>query len=329
MEPLLTIGSLTVTAFSVGACLAAFAGCLLLMALTRQTGLDSSVALTAMPLTIGLGVLCGHALYALTRVLIYPLDYERPLAFIFNPALGGFMALGVFAGAWLACLLTASIHHVSIRRLWAALLPALLLVVALIRFCEPLSLLGKGPGVEGGFFPFSYAPEPEYPDDRYVPEFFYAGVYTLCLSVMAARSLSGKRGQKRSALFYFVLYLSGQMFFEVFRQDEYVNATSLITFIRLNQLFAAILLGIIFVAACVRCRTPGKARLILTRSAVLAVSVGACVGLQFFFKKPLPFFGQTVWFANWLVYSLLALTAAGMGWAVLSVLRRCPEKAIR
>ena len=112
------------------------------------------------------------------------------------------------------------------------------------------------------------------------------------------------------------------MFFEVFRQDEYVNATSLITFVRLNQLFAAILLGICLVYAIIKGKSHLSGGIIAGRCAVFAVSVGACVGLQFLFDKPLPLLGETVWVADWLVYVLLALSAVGMGWSVLSLMKR-------
>ena len=321
-ESILQIGALTVTRFSVAACLAAAFGCGVLVYLAKAKRVGENTVLILMPLTLLLGVFCGHALYAIQRVLIYPLDYEAPLPYILNPGVGGFMFPGVLGGAALACLITARLTGQRFRALMGILFPALLLTLAVIRFAEPLSLLGKGPEAAWGFFPLSYAPEAEYPDDRYVPEFFYAGLYTLLLSLWAIAD-QRKKQPRHSTLFYLVLYLSGQMFFEIFRQDDYVNVTSLITFIRLNQLIAAILLGICLVYAAIRC---GKKRvsggLIAVRCAVFALSVAACVGLQFLFDKPLPLFGQTVWFADWLVYLLLGLSAVGMGWSVLSLVKR-------
>ena len=127
-------------------------------------------------------------------------------------------------------------------------------------------------------------------------------------------------------MYYFVLYLAGQMFFEVYRQDEYVNATSLITFIKLNQLFAVILLGGYLVYSIIKSVKNIRRTEIVIRAAVFAISVGACIGLQFLFDKPLPFFGQTIWFADWLVYLLLALSAVGMGWPVISLMNSIPRK---
>ena len=322
-QPLIMIGSLAVTQFSV----AVFAGTLLssslLLWLSKKQNLDDHILLLLI-CALPLGVLCGHGLFAVTRVLIYPLDYEHPIAFIFNPAVGGYMYLGVFAGGVIAAFIVSKTSKISFAGLTAVLLPELLLTLAVVRFSEPLDFQGKGPWVEGGFFPFSYAPEAEYPEDRYVPVFFYEGLYALLLSTWSALNALGKTCKKRPSMFFFVLYLSGQMFFEVFRQDEYINVTSLITFIRLNQLFAAILLGLYLIYAAIKARKNTDSSALILRCAVFAVSVGACIGLQFLFDKPMPLFGQTIWFADWLVYTLLALSAIGMGWPVISLLERIP-----
>ena len=321
-EALMTIGSLCVTPFSVAVCAAAVIGCAILYFLSKRTHLPTGSVWLMMPLTVLLGLLFGHALYAVMRVLIYPLDYEAPVAFILNPGVGGFMFFGVLAGGALAAIIVSCVFHTPLSRLMSVLFPALMIMLTIIRFAEPLSYLGKGPEAAGGFFPLSYAPEADYPDDRYIPAFFYAGLYTLFIGIRAALNVSGNHKHKRTALFFFVLYLAGQMFFEVFRQDEYVNATSLITFVRLNQLFAAILLGICLVYAIIKGKSHLSGGIIAGRCAVFAVSVGACVGLQFLFDKPLPLFGETVWVADWLVYVLLALSAVGIGWSVLSLMKR-------
>ncbi len=321
---LFTLGSLAVTPFSVAVCIAAIVGCIVLLFLAGAKNINKSITFSLMPLTVLLGVLCGHMLYAVMRVMIYPLDYEHPLAFILNPGVGGYMFFGVLAGAALSCLIVSSAGRIRFYDLMSVIFPALLITLAVIRFAEPLCMLGKGPEMEGGFFPVSYAPEADYPDDRYIPAFFYAGLYTLLIGTWCIHSLRKKDGNKHSALFFFVLYLSGQMFFEVFRQDEYVNETSLITFVRLNQLIAAILLGVCLVYAVIKCKTNATASFIILRCIVFAISVGACVGLQFLFDKPLPLMGETIWFSDWLVYILLAFSAAGMGWPVISMLSRAP-----
>ncbi len=323
-EPIWTNGTVTVTLFSIAVFIAASAGSVLLLSLAvKRHQVDSAIAL--LPISLAFGVFFGHFLFAFTRVLIYPLDYETPVAFLMNPAVGGFMYLGVFGGAALSAFIISHLHRISFTELMKILLPALLLALAIIRFAEPLDGQGKGPEAAGGFFPFSFAPEAEYPEDRYIPVFFYEGIYALGLAIWSMRNALGKSKKHHPTMFFFILYLSGQMFFEVFRQDEYINVTSLITFIRLNQLFAAILLGIYLIYTAAKSRKYIKTKSLILRCAVFVVSVGACVGLQFLFDKPLPFFGQTIWFADWFVYLLLALSAIGMGWPIISLLNRIPS----
>ena len=323
-EPLLMIGALQITPFSIAVFAGAVLGAWCLIWLAHKSRLTEQ-ALIMLPLSILLGVFCGHALFAVTRVMIYPLDYEHPFAFIMNPASGGFMYLGSFFGGAVAALITSRISHVRFDRLMKILIPSMLLTLAIVRFAEPLDFQGKGPEAAGGFFPFSFAPEVDYPEDRYIPVFFYEGVYALFISVWGALNAIEKTKKEYPPRFFFILYLTGQMFFEVFRQDEYINATSLITFIRLNQLFAAILLGEYLVIAVIRCRKRVKPRAVVIRCVVFVISVGACVGLQFLFDKPMPLFGRTVWFADWLVYLLLALAAVGMGWPVISLTLRAAD----
>ena len=320
-DALLTIGTLSVTPFSVAVFIGALLGSFLLLWLAKKTSLNEQ-ALLLLVLSLGTGIILGHALFAMTRVLIYPLDYEHPISFILNPSVGGFMYLGVFGGGALAALLVSTIKKVSFSNLMSILLPALFLTLALVRFAEPLDLQGKGPVIDGFLFPFSYAPESEYPDDRYIPVFFYEGLYALVIMIWSTLNTLGKTGKPRTGRFFFILYLAGQMFFEVFRQDEYINATSLITFIRLNQLFAAILLGIFLIHFAIKAKNNIASNALTLRCAVFIISVGACIGLQFLFDKPLPFFGQTVWFPDWLVYCLLALSALGMGWPCVSLLSK-------
>ncbi len=324
-EPLWSNGTVSVTFFSLAVFAATLIGSALLLALAGKKRCTDD-ALSLLPLTLLFGVFFGHFLFAVTRVLIYPLDYENPLAFILNPSVGGFMYLGVVGGAAWSALVIGRIKKVSVALLMKLLLPALLITLAMIRFAEPLDGQGKGPEISGGFFPISFAPEADYPDDRYIPVFFYEGVYALLLALFAAKNTLKQSENQRPSMYYFVFYLAGQMFFEVYRQDEYVNATSLITFIRLNQLFAVILLGGYLVYSIIKSVKNLKRKEIVIRVSVFAISVGACIGLQFLFDKPLPFFGQTIWFADWLVYLLLALAAVGMGWPVISLMNSIPRK---
>lgn len=327
LEPIFDFGTLWVTWFSVAVFCGAALGAALFILLVRKTGRSLDTALEILPLSLFLSVMLAHILYVVAKLISNLDSYENLAGFLLNPGCGGFMYLGAFAGAALSCLIVAACRHERAGDWFALLLPVLFLVLAVVRFAEPLDGMGKGPSVNAAFFPLSYAPEADYPEDQYVPAFFYAGVYALALCVWSARQAVAGSSRRRTPLFFFVLYLAGQMFFEIFRRDVFAYDISLITFIRLGQLYAVILLGVIMVYAVIRAKRAMKAGAIAARCAVFAVSVGACVGLQFLFDKPLPLFGQTIWFADWVVYALLFLCAVGMGWSVLSVMKRMPARA--
>ncbi len=323
-EPLFYIGSLCVTWFAVAVFAGVSLAAALFLYLVRKNHKPLDTALEILPLSLFLGILLAHVLYVITKLISNLEIYDDLAGFLLNPGAGGFMFLGVFAGVSLACVIMGLIRHGSAGAWLRLMTPAVFLALAAVRFAEPLDGLGKGPGVTASFFPVSFAPEPDYPEDQYIPAFFYAGLYALALCGWSFHEAAKRSGKQRSPLFFFVLYLAGQIFYEIFRRDAYANDTSIITFVRLGQLYAAVLLGVILVYGIIRTGKAYRTSAIIIRCAVFAVSVGACIGLQFLFDKPMPFFGQTVWFADWLVYLLLLLTAIGMGWVVLSFVRKIP-----
>ena len=315
-EPLLTLGSFYLTPVSIalffGAVLSA--GLLNLLAIRAKIKSESALLLTL--LSICFGLFFGHLLFSVLQLYNEPYSYEQPVAFLLNPAWGGFTFVGVLAGAFLACMITAKVERISFGKLASILVPALMLLIAVVRFAEPIEELGKGPEASSSFFPFSYTPNPEYDDVRRVPAFFYEGLFALFL---VYRSVRGRESRVWASSL--IMFISGQMFFEVFRQDIYTNYMSLITFVRINQLmYVLILAAIMILCTIIAVRKSGKLRIPAIAWTVFAVSVGACVGLQFLFDKPIHFFEENIFFADWLVYVLLAFSAFGMGWAALKLL---------
>ena len=324
-EPLFYIGSLYVTYFSVAIFFGTLIASLLFLNLVRKNRKSVDTALEILPLSLILSVMLSHALYVMTKLIIGLESYDDLAGFLLNPGMGGFMYLGVFAAVGFVCYTISHIHQDTAGSSWMQMMtPAVFLLLAVVRFAEPLDGLGKGPSTAAPFFPLSYAPEIDYPEDQYIPAFFYAGLYALILCLWSCRQAAVPEKAKKTPLYFFVLYLAGQMFYEIFRRDAYANDTSIITFVRLGQLYSAILLGVILVYGIIKTRKTNVPAAVVLRCAVFSVSVGACVGLQFLFDKPLPLFGQTIWFPDWLVYLLLLLTAVGMGWAVLYFVKRIP-----
>ena len=334
-EPLWTLGNWAVTRFSVAALLAAALGCLCLVWLCKRRHVAQKAVDMLLPLCLFLGVFLGHLLYGLMRLLIDGYSYEQPLLFLLNPGAGGTAFLGALGGVSLACLLVGrrrivcvdiNKRFLSVDELMRYAVPALLLTLAVIRFAEPLDGQGKGPDMLAEFFPLSFAPEADFPDDRYLPAFFYEGIYALALAVWGMMAACG-RAKERKASFFVILYLAGQMFFEMLRQDSYVHDTSMITFVRLNQLLAVIILAGLMAYYTVLGRKRAAPAYFVRQWALYAVCVGACVGLEFLFDKPLPLFGENIYFEDWLVYLLIGLTAVGTGAAALNVMKKAVPDA--
>ena len=61
--------------------------------------------------------------------------------------------------------------------------------------------------------------------------------------------------------------------------------------------------------------------------ALMLISVGLCVAMQFMFDKPLPLFGELIYFPGWLVYALIGVTGVLMGLSTLMLLKLARKKA--
>ena len=317
-EPLLTLGALFITPFSLAAFAGAVLSALLLNVLAAKRKIQTETSLLLTLLSVCLGLFTGHLLFAAFQLYIDPFSYDHPVAFLLDPGMGGQSFTGVLGGAFLACLICAKLKRCSFDALAALLVPALMLLIAVIRFAEPLEELGKGPESAAGFFPLAYAPNPEYDDVLRVPVFFYEGLLALGLSVYGA--LKRARGTWQTCL---LIFMAGQMFFEVYRQDIYANYMSLITFVRINQLlYVLTLAGLMLRYTLLAAREGCAPKTLIAAWAVFLVCVGLCIGLQFLFDKPIHLFGENVFLPDWLVYTLLAVSAAGMGWSALRLLSK-------
>ena len=316
-EPLLTLGSLYLTPFSLATFIGAELGALWLLKLCAKRRIQAETGLLLIILTVFLGLMCGHIVFAALQLHNDPFSYDAPIVFLLNPSMGGFSFAGVLIGAALAALITSKCRRASFDDLMKVLLPGLMLTLTVVRFAELTEELGKGPEAASTFFPLSYAPNPDYPESRRVPVFFYEALVSLYLCVRGSLGKS-PYGWRKSL----IIFLAAQLFFEVLRQDIFENYMSLITFVRVNQLFYVVMLAAMMLRQTIRAaRLQADSRPLVLSWALFCVCVGACVGLQFLFDKPMHLFGENIFFADWVVYVLLALTSVGMGWSALRLLK--------
>ena len=319
---LFEVFGLPVTAWALCVTLSSLAATALICVLWKKRGLDGDALTLFLPVNTILGIFLGHALFALVASLLDPYVLENlgmsRIAYIFAPFKGGFMGLGVLCGLFLSALITRKVTGVSFQEILKVALPAALLVIGVAKWGEWLCGQGTGPEASTSFFPVSFTPEPDYPEWRVIAVFWLGGLYALCLAAWGIGGALRKNGVRPVTLL--VVYLAGQVFFDMLREDEYVHYLAM-NFVRMDQLFSVLIMAGLMVWASVRIKQAGK-KGIVRWWVVMLVSVGLCIGLQFLFDKPLPFFGQLIYPPTWLVYALIGVTAVGMGLSTLMLLEK-------
>ena len=152
--------------------------------------------------------------------------------------------------------------------------------------------------------------------------FWLGGPYALCLAVWGTVGAHRKNGVRPVTLL--VCYLAGQVFWDMLREDSYVHYLAM-NFVRMDQLFSVLIMAGLMVWATVKIKKNGG-RGTVRWWAVMLVSVGLCVGLQFLFDKPLPLpGGALIYPPTWLVYALIGVTAAGMGISTMRMVEKAKK----
>lgn len=309
-EPIATILSLPVTPFGAYCALSAVVCLLFCFIRAKDYQIRETAKLGFLIAAICCGVFCGHLLYGLSTLAVEHEAYEGNMLNILNPASGGFMIIGAGIGIYLLSLAAAKITHCSRRELLELIVPCLVLLLVFIRLGEPLDGQGKGPEAYTSTRIITYSPEAEYPDDRYYSAFFFEAAYAL---VILSLYLLIERKRPVAPSFLIILYLAGQTFFELFRQDAYTHYTSLITFIRLNELYAVILLFLYQVKGITQNIKERRTKRVILNSLLFCAGIGINIWAQFLFDKPIHFGDNIIYLDNWCVYLILLVSSIGIG----------------
>ena len=162
-----------------------------------------------------------------------------------------------------------------------AVAPAMMLVIALCRFLEPLDGQGWGMLIEEGesFFPLAFKPYADY-DEWYYAIFFYEGLYALA-AFLHLQFGKKKRADGQKALLALVLYCAAQVLFETLRRDIVVKWR----FVRVSQLFSVIVLALLLLMATIK--KQGKDRHFVRKWILFVLLTGLCVAIEFTVDKPL------------------------------------------
>ena len=274
MKPLLTVGELQVTAYS----LLIFAGAAVgaLLALRRKA------ARASLPFVILLSVICGHVVWCLLSDSY--IEYHGN-ALYYQLWRGGYTLYGVLAGGTLGAFIGALISHEHFLDVTDALAPGAAAAIFFARIAEYWSNQGFGhsldafvdsvdsPGMLNLFtFPLSYIPLNELEEFGEDASWYYAVWFweALAALVILAALLLRRKSRRGDQTFIFIAALGlTQILFDQLRQDEKVMLTGFVSFTQVAAMVSiiAVLVTIIIL------RRPGWL------NAVLAFVVLVCAGL--------------------------------------------------
>lgn len=274
MKPLLTIGELQVTTYSLLIFAGAAAGVLL--------SLRKKAARPAIPFVILMSLICGHVIWCLLSDTYMEFHGN---ALYYQLWRGGYTLYGVLFGGVLGALIGALISHEKFLDVTDALAPGAAAALFFARLAEYWSNQGFGhsldafadstdtPGMVNLFtFPLSYIPLNELEEFGEDASWYYAIWFweALAALVILAALLIRRKGARGDRTFIFLTALgTTQILFDQLRQDEKVMLTGFVSFTQV----AALVTIIAVIIALIVLRRPGWL------NAVLVFAVLICAGL--------------------------------------------------
>ena len=232
MEPLLVLGPLSITPYS----LMIFSGAVIgtLLAARKKT------VRPALPLTALLALILGHVVWCLMNDT--SMEYYGS-SLLFQPWRGGYTLYGALLGGFLGALITARLTRVRLTEITDGLAAGAAALLFFARMGEYFSGQGCGAVLENEglhFFPLAYIPwgeTAESADWCYAVWFWEAAAALVLLAVLLLRRPS-RRGDP-TFIFLSVLGLT-QIFFEQLRRDDYVSLTGFVRFSQVGALVSLI-----------------------------------------------------------------------------------------
>ena len=301
MSPILTLGPLYVTPYSLTILAGVLAGLLLVWRKKAVRPLLPAVVLGAL--------LLGHVCWC----LFCPPDLEAAEGIFYmmlRPWQGGYTLYGALLGGALGALVSGRVAGVKWLDALDALAPGACAVIIFARVGELFTGEGIGRWAEMDwthFFPLSFC---TYHDDfyeewRYLVWFWEALAALILLAVLFRQERRSLPRGHQTAVFLTVLGTT-QILLEQMRRDNYLR---LIIFVRVNQLAAIITLIIVLAALLIRCRS-GKTTVILSLAVLLLAGL-ADMASEFVFDK-----------YEYAPYLYLSMPLAAAAFAVLMLLTK-------
>lgn len=273
MEPIWTLGPLTVTPYS----LMIFAGALIGVLLAAR----KKEVRPALPLILLFAILFAHWFWSLFNME----DAESPLLQFLEFHKGGYTLYGAVIGGFLGAWIGSRVLKKPLADITDAAAPGAAAALLLGRLAEYFSGAGYGIGVEpekAKFFPLAYITyqEEDYVEWAYAVWFWEAAAALVILCVLLYLGRRARRGEVTAV--FITLLGTTQILLEQFRRDEYVCTFN--SFVRFSQVAALTTMVVLLVLLVLRHR-PGKAQVILS---FLTVTLGALTVMcaEFSFDKP-------------------------------------------
>ena len=321
-----TIHVLGITVYSYGLAVAAAALVLFVFmgVLMHRLRLPAGSAQIFGLLSIVLGILFARLFFCLFNLSFFLETYENPwLMLRFWD--GGLSMAGALTGLVLAAWFTARLMSIRFALFMDILSMPLALFIAICRVGEMATDLGVGKIVGEGFFtaklPGLFKVETvgiatEYRMAVFMYEFL-AAVILMRLLLILSRKVQRQPGD--TALIFFALYGSSQVLFESMRDDGHM----LIVFLRVSQLFAALLPVIVtFILTKRYLRIRGNAdRQVAAAWGVLLATIVVCVLLEFSLDGRVTI-GQPSMLRDYLIMTVMCVLLFAVPYSLFLAIRK-------
>lgn len=283
----------------------------LIMALWRAKKLRVSqeAVLTFAMLAIPLSVLLGRLVYCGLR-LAEVTDFG--VGYVFRLDYGGFSLVGVLLGLLLAAGLTRRLNGERMGSLLDAVVPGLIILLAVARFAEGATANGIGLEVNVDAFKFMPLARKNFYDEYVYAIHFFEGVTALIVGVYAQTVRRETPGQ--AAGIGVILVSAAQILWECTRRDDVL----IVSFVRVNMVAGGVVLLAVLILSVRRLDWPWTGKTLVFLGFFLCMGVVAA--MEFAVDGKILY-----WLPYWACYLTDALAVAAMGWLCVKVLNAACE----
>ena len=143
-KALFRVFGLEVTPYAMFMALGGVLALVLALRRAKRIGVTADAVLMFAMLAVPLGLIFGRAVFCLCRIVDV---FDFGFSYVFKLIYGGYSIIGVFGGVLLAAFLTKKIEYTAFTDVLDAVMPGLLVMLAVARLGEGSTMNGTGPEV--------------------------------------------------------------------------------------------------------------------------------------------------------------------------------------